>query len=134
MNGRISYQLLADLVLSLHVAVVLFLVLGLIFIIVGNLRGWQWVNSLWFRLAHLAMIGVVISQGWLGALCPLTILEMRLREKAHLSTYEGSFIQYWLQRILYYEGPIWVFAVIYTLFGLAVLAAWRYFPPRSRRR
>lgn len=134
MNDPLLYQLLADVVLALHVAIVVFVIGGLFVIMVGNLRAWRWVNALWFRLAHLATIGVVVAEAWLGAICPLTSLEMWLRTKAQVATYEGSFIEHWLQHILYYQATAWIFAVVYSLFGLAVIATWWYFPPRSRGR
>ena len=129
----LPYQLLADAVLALHVAVVLFVVGGLLLVVGGNLRGWGWVNRWWFRLAHLAAIGVVVAQAWLGIVCPLTTLEMWLRARAGAATYGGSFIEHWLQRLLYFQAPAWVFVLAYTLFALAVLAAWWRFPPRWRQ-
>ena len=128
------YQLLADVVLSLHVAIVVFVGGGLVLIIVGNLCAWHWVNVLWFRLAHLAAIAIVVAEAWFGAVCPLTSLEMWLRAKARATTYAGSFVEHWLQRILYYEAPAWVFTLGYTIFALIVVATWWYFPPRSTRR
>ena len=59
---RFMYQLLADLVLTLHAGVAAFVVAGLALIIAGNWRGWHWVNRLWFRLAHLATIAFVAVQ------------------------------------------------------------------------
>jgi hypothetical protein len=132
-NGPLPYQLLADVVLSLHVAIVVFVVGGLVLIVLGNLRAWHRVNAVWFRLAHLAAVAVVVAEAWFGAVCPLTSLEMWLRAKARATTYAGSFIEHWLQRILYYEAPTWVFTLGYSLFGLAVVATWWYFPPRTRR-
>ena len=132
MRVELPYQLLADLVLSLHVAVVAFVVGGLVLVIIGNLRKWQWVNAFWFRLAHLAAIAVVVAEAWLGATCPLTNLEMWLRVKARATTYSGSFIEHWFQRVLYYEAPSWVFGLAYSLFGLLVLATWWYFPPSRK--
>ena len=120
--------------LALHVAIVAFVVGGLMLIVVGNLRAWRWVNALWLRIAHLAAIAVVVAEAWVGAVCPFTSLEMWLRTKARTTTYAGSFIEYWLQHILYYEAPSWVFAVAYSLFGLVVVAAWWYFPPRFSQR
>jgi polyferredoxin len=133
-NDPLPYQLLADVVLSLHVTIVVFVVGGLVFIIVGNLRAWHGVNALWFRAAHLTAIAVVVAEAWFGAICPLTTFEMWLRAKARATTYAGSFVEYWLQRILYYEAPAWVFALCYSLFGLVVVASWWYFPPRFSRR
>ncbi len=134
MNLSIPYRLLADLVLSVHVAIVLFVVGGLVLVVVGNWWHWRWVNALWFRLAHLVAIAVVAAQAWLGLVCPLTTLEMWLRASAGQSTYGGSFIEFWLQRLLYYEAPDWVFALAYTAFGLATAAVWWRFPPDLRRR
>jgi hypothetical protein len=127
------YQLLADLVLVVHVGVVVFVVGGLLVVLVGNALGWAWVNHWWFRLAHLAAIGVVAAQAWLGQLCPLTTLESWLRVQAGGAAYRQSFIEYWLQRLIYFEAPLWVFALAYTGFALLVVLAWWRFPPRRRR-
>lgn len=123
---------MADAVLLLHVGVVVFVVGGLVLTIVGNVRGWLWVNGLRFRLAHLGAIGFVVVQAWWGATCPLTVLEMSLRAQARASTYQGSFIEHWLQRWLYYEAPAWVFTLGYTTFGLLVVATWWRWPPRQK--
>jgi polyferredoxin len=134
MSQTLPYQLLADLVLALHLGIVLFVVGGLGFVIVGSLRAWRSARSLWFRVAHLVAIAVVVAQAWLGAVCPLTMLEMWLRARARQSTYEGSFVEHWVQRLLYHDASAWVFTLGYSVFGLAVLATWWYFPPRPRDR
>ena len=125
------YQQLADAVLALHVAVVAFVVGGLLAIVVGNLRSWPQVNAPWFRIAHLAAIGVVVAESWLGVICPLTTLEMSLRARAGAGTYGGSFIEHWLSRLLYWDAPPWVFVLGYTLFGLLVVASWWAWPPST---
>lgn len=127
------YGLLADLVLVLHFALVAFVIGGLVAVVVGNMRRWRWVNAGGFRLAHLAAIAVVVGQAWLGATCPLTRLEMWLRAQARTATYSGSFIEHWVQRLLYYDAPAWVFTTGYSIFGLLVLATWWRFPPRQPR-
>ena len=134
MSDTLTWQLLADAVLVLHVAIVVFVVGGLAVIVAGNLAGWRWINALWFRVAHLAAIAIVAAEAWFGAVCPLTTLEMWLRARARATTYSGSFIEHWLQRLLYYDAPPWVFTLAYSLFALAVAAAWWWFPPRSGRR
>ncbi|MDH4053162.1 MAG: DUF2784 domain-containing protein [Rubrivivax sp.] len=128
------YRFLADAVLLVHFAIVAFVVGGLILVVAGNLRRWQWVNGLWFRIAHLLAIGFVVVQAWLGKLCPLTALESWLRAQAGEAAYTASFIEYWVQRALYYDAPPWVFTLAYTVFGLLVAAAWWYFPPKNTTR
>lgn len=131
------YALLADAVLVLHTGIVLFVVGGLLLVVLGNWRGWPWVNRPWFRLAHLAAITAVVAESWLGLTCPLTTLEWWLRARAGVAPYESSFIAYWLQTLLFYEAPGWVFALAYTVFGVLVAAAWWRFPPTwagSRRK
>ncbi len=130
-NNPLPFQLLADAVLALHVAIVLFVVGGLVLVVIGNLRNWPWANALWFRLAHLAAIAFVAAQAWLGIECPLTTLEMWLRRKAQAATYEGSFVEHWLQALLYWQAPSWVFTLAYTAFAMAVAAAWWFYPPVS---
>jgi len=125
-------QWLADLVLVLHCAVVAFVIGGLLAVWAGQALGWPWVHHLPFRLAHLAAIGYVATQQWLGAACPLTTLEAWLRVQAGQPVYDRSFIEHWLQRLLYYEAPAWVFTTAYTLFALLVLATWWLLPPRRR--
>lgn len=124
----------ADFVLLLHFAVVVFVVGGLVLIIAGNMRGWRWVNGLWFRLAHLGAIGTVAAESWFGITCPLTALEIWLRSEAGEALYSVSFIEHWLHRLLFYNAPSWVFVIGYSLFGLLVLVTWWYFPPRSKTR
>lgn len=128
------YQALADAILVLHFLVVAFVVLGLPAILVGNWRGWPWVNQLGWRLAHLAAIGVVVVQAWLGQYCALTIWESQLRLLAGQAVYQQSFIQHWVQRLLYHEVPLWVFAVVYTGFAALVVWAWWRHPPQAWRR
>ena len=127
------YQIAADAVLLLHGLIVAFIVFGLMAILVGGVMRWQWIANPWFRVAHLVGIGIVVAQAWLGVLCPLTTLEMWLRRQARGETYQESFIEHWLQQVLFYDFPWWVFVVAYTLFGLLVAIAWIRFPPRYQR-
>ncbi|EYC50772.1 hypothetical protein AZ34_06620 [Hylemonella gracilis str. Niagara R] len=128
--ATLPYQLLADAVLILHFGVVLFVVGGLMCILVGNAWRWRWVNAWGFRLAHLAAILIVVALSWLGEVCPLTALESWLRVQAGACGYSQSFVEHWVQAVLYYEAPFWVFVLAYTLFALAVLACWWRYPPR----
>lgn len=128
------YRLLADVVLVLHFGVVVFVVGGLAAVLVGNWLGWRWVNGWWFRLIHLMAIAGIVTQSWLGKLCPLTTLESGLRARAGDSGYAGSFIEHWLGRVMFFEAPLSVFVLAYTAFAIVVLASWWWFPPRRSSR
>ena len=127
-------SILADIVLTLHVGIVVFVVGGLFVIIWSGLRNGKLIRSIVFRIAHLVAIGIVAAQAWLGVVCPLTTLENWLRSQAHETTYSGGFIAHWLDQLLYYDAAPWVFTLAYTLFGLAVLATWIIFPPQQHKR
>lgn len=126
------YAVGADLLLGLHVSFVLFVVGGQILILLGGWRGWRWVRNRHFRRAHLLAIGIVVFQAWLGILCPLTRWENALRAKAGGATYSGSFIAHWMNELLYFHAPDWIFMWAYTLFGASVLAAWIWIRPRPK--
>lgn len=115
----------------LHVLFVVFVVAGQLLIVLGWYRGWFWIRNWWFRLFHLGAIVIVVVQSWIGAICPLTTFEMRLRKHAGQEPYEESFIQFWLERLLYYEAPAWVFITVYTAFGLFVMITWFFLPPQK---
>lgn len=127
------YLFAADLMLFLHLSFVAFVIVGLLLIVAGGLRGWDWVRNPWFRTAHLAAIGVVVLQSWFGVVCPLTTIEMTLRARAGDAIYEGTFISHWMESILYYRAPPWVFAASYTAFGAFVAASWFRVRPRGFR-
>jgi hypothetical protein len=127
------YRFAADLVLYLHVTFVAFVIGGLVLIFVGRYAGWSWIRNGWFRLVHLIAIAIVVLQAWLGMICPLTTLEMWLRTEAGDAVYPGAFVAHWVQRILYYDAPAWVFALLYTAFGALVVASWIWIRPRPIR-
>lgn len=124
------WRALADAVLVLHFGIVLFVIAGLLAIVVGNLRGWRAVNRPGFRYAHLAAIGIVVLQAWLGQTCPLTTLESWLRAQDGGAAYAGGFIEHWLHRVMFFRAPPWVFTAAYTAFGALVALAWWRWPPR----
>ncbi|MDX1654817.1 MAG: DUF2784 domain-containing protein [Candidatus Competibacteraceae bacterium] len=134
METLLFYRLAADLVLLVHALFVAFVVVGLVLILIGGIRAWGWVRNPWFRLAHLLAITVVMVQAWLGIICPLTTFEMALRARAGDAVYAGSFIAHWLEVLLYYRAPAWVFILLYSLFGAGVLASWLLVRPRPFRR
>ena len=130
MNSPALFTLAADIILLLHLLVVIFNVFGLVLIFVGNVLNWHWIRNPWFRLTHLFTICIVVLLSWLNFICPLTSIEMVLRTRAGDTTYSGSFISHWVESILYYQAPPWVFVVGYTIFGVIVIASWFLVRPR----
>ncbi len=130
MESELLFLLAADILLLGHVLFVAFVVVALALILVGKPLDWAWVRNPWFRVAHLSAIGVVAMQSWAGLICPLTTWEMALRDRAGAVTYSGSFMSHWLETILYYQAPAWVFTVCYSAFAAVVIASWYWVRPR----
>ena len=124
------HVLLADAILMLHFAVVLFVVGGQLVVLVGGPLGWRVVRRFGLRLSHLALMGFIALQTWLGELCPLTVWEQSLRARAGQGQYDESFIEHWLSRLLFFEAPWWVFVAAYSAFLALVVLSWWRWPPR----
>lgn len=88
------WRLAADTVLVLHLLFILFAVFG------GLAVFWRrWL--LWLHLPAMAWAALVIFNGWL---CPLTPLEIELRQMAGDAGYQGSFIAHYLLPLIYPPG------------------------------
>ena len=84
-------QLLADLVVLLHLAFVLFVVFGGLLVLRRRRIAWLHVPAfVW---------GAAIEFG--GWICPLTPLENRLREMSGAGGYAGGFVERYLVPVLY---------------------------------
>jgi hypothetical protein len=117
-------------------AFVAFVIVGLALIWLGGWRRWAYVRNFWFRVAHLAAIGVVAAESLAGFVCPLTTWENQLRLLAGGGErYAGSFIQHWLHQLLFYDVSERVFTLIYVAFFTAVaLSLWLVPPLRPGRK
>jgi hypothetical protein len=124
------YSTLADLVVVAHAAYVLFVIFGLVAVLLGILFRWSWTRNFWFRIVHLAMIGVVVVEAVLSIVCPLTTLELYLRALAGQPAETGSFIGRWVHDLIFFQAPEWVFTIVYCAFGTVVLATFWLAPPR----
>lgn len=89
-----SYRLLADLIVLVHGAFVLFVVFGGI-LALWRTR-WAWVH------VPAALWGVYVE--FAGKICPLTPLENHLRRLAGDRGYHGGFIEHYLIPLMYPEG------------------------------
>jgi hypothetical protein len=127
------YRILADVTVVIHAAYVLFVILGLVFVLLGYLLKWEWVRNRSFRVLHLAMILVVVAEAWCNITCPLTVWEKELRRAAGQAGYQGDFIANFVHDALFFDCSDWVFTLCYTVFGGLVLATLWLIPPHWRR-
>lgn len=85
---------LADAVLALHLAFILFVCLGALLAL-----KWRWVP--WLQLPAAAW-GVYVEAS--GTICPLTYLENALRIRAGKAAYQGDCIGHYLTATIYPDG------------------------------
>lgn len=121
-----SSAILAQAILALHLAIIAFNVLGLIAIPVGAALGWRWVRIRWWRTLHVASWAVAAAQAALGRACFLTLLQDELTG----SGARPPLIERWVESVIYWPLPIWVFGAIYLVAFAAVIALWWAVPTR----
>ena len=88
------YRLGADAVVVLHLGFVAFVVFG-------GLLVWKYSRVAWVHVP-CALWGAGIEVA--GAVCPLTYLEVALRQRAGELGYEAGFIEHYVVPILYPQG------------------------------
>lgn len=102
------YAVLADLVVCLHFAFILYVLFGGLLVV-------RWPRSAYVHLPT-ALYGVAIE--WVGWICPLTPLEDRFRRLAGEAGYDGGFVEHYLLPILY---PAGLTDTVQVVLGAAVL-------------
>jgi hypothetical protein len=122
--------MLADAIVVVHFLIVLFVLAGVPLVYLGVALRWAWVRRWHWRLLHLGAILFIAAESLLGIACPLTAWEYALRGQQ--STH--GFVERWLDRILFYDAPLWVFTVAYVAFAALVLVTWLAVPPTRQRR
>ena len=88
------FRLAADAVLLIHLAFILFALLGAAIAV-----RWRWIPAV-----HLPAAAWGIFIELTGRICPLTYLENYLRIKGGLSDYTESFVEHYLLAIIYPAG------------------------------
>ena len=115
---------LGQLVLAVHLVVIAFNVIGLVAIPLGAKLRWRFVRLRWLRLLHLASMAVVAAQAALGRACFLTIWQAMATGEA-----PEPLITRWVNQLIYWPLPMWVFTAAYMAAFLYVIALWRWVPP-----
>jgi hypothetical protein len=121
----VTYQLLADVTVVLHLAFVLF-------VIGGGFLVARWPSVAWAHVPAAAWGAAVEFAGWI---CPLTPLENWLRERSGQPGYAAGFVEHYVVPLLYpaalSPGIQWLLGAFVVVVNLGVYAfVWR----RRRRR
>jgi len=103
------YRLLADLVVILHLAFVAFALFG-------GLLALKWKRIVWLHAPAVLWAAAIEFGGWI---CPLTPLEIWLREQGGETGYRSSFIDYYILPLLY---PAGLTREVLFVLGVVVLA------------
>jgi Protein of Unknown function (DUF2784) len=132
-NGRLEkqrmiYRALADFVLLLHMAFVLFAALG-------GVLAFKWRRVAWFHIPAALWATLIELVGWE---CPLTPLENWLRRKGGEAGYQTGFIERYLLPLIY---PAPFSRTLHVVLGFLVLSVnlaiywslWRHSAPTRRR-
>ena len=91
------YRVLVDITIIIHFLWILFLIFGILFAIRGSKIAFLHISGLIFSL-------IINIFGWY---CPLTHLENYFYKTSLSGTYyNGSFISYYLNRIIYLDVPL----------------------------
>lgn len=88
------YLLLADLIVILHLLFVIYAVLGGLLLL-------KWSRLIWL---HIPVVLWGTLTEFLGWICPLTPLEIWLRQQAGADPYQGGFISHYLVPLIYPPG------------------------------
>jgi len=108
------YHRLADMVVAVHLAFVIFVVLGALFVL-------RWPRLAWVHVPA-AVWGVLIE--YAGWICPLTPLENWLRRTGGQASYQGGFVEHYVIPVLYPLGLTrptqWVLGTIVLVVNVGV--------------
>jgi hypothetical protein len=109
---------LGDAILVVHFVIIVFNIAGLVVIPLGAALGWRFVRIAWLRLLHLGILVIVAGQALLGRACILAIWQNELTG----NTAAPEPIVQWLDGLIYWNFPIWMFAIFYSVIVLYVVA------------
>lgn len=118
------YLFVADLILIVHFTLILFVAGMCVSILLRSLTSWQWVYNYRLRTAHFLCMVVIGLQILSGGICGLTYAEGYLRVLGGQQLYSRTFIQHWLEQLVFIDAPVAVLGVVYVVVALYVTCAW----------
>lgn len=103
------YQLVADFIVLLHFAFI-------VFVLAGGLLVFKWRWVIWLHVPAATWGALIAMVGWI---CPLTPIENSLRQASSGEVYAGGFIDRYLAPLIY---PAGFTDEIATATGIVVIA------------
>jgi hypothetical protein len=91
---KMVYRYLADAVALLHLAFIVFVMLGALLLL-------RWPKLMWLHLPAAIWGAAIEFAGWF---CPLTRLENWLLRRAGESGYDGGFVAHYIFAVIYPNG------------------------------
>ncbi len=122
---KMSYRLMADIVVVIHFAFTIFVLLG------GILAIW-WRKVIWLHIPAAVWGALIEFAGWI---CPLTPLENRLRAKGGEAGYPGGFVEEYVLPVIYPAGLTREIQIILGIFVITInlVIYWKvYFKYKTR--
>ena len=106
-----TYRVAADAVVVIHFVFV-------VFVVIGGVIALRWPKVLWFHVPAVLYSVWIIS---FSITCPLTPLERNLRERGGKDRYDESFIERYVEGVLY---PGDMLREAQTVAAVVVVASW----------
>jgi len=125
---------LAQIVLTIHALVALFVVFGMIAIPLGARLGWPFVNSIRWRRVHLGVVILIAFQKVLGQTCFLSVWEFDLLDRAGIAAEHMPAAQALLSHVMHWDMPLWFFTALYLAVLAYTLLMWYIVTPSRLRR
>jgi hypothetical protein len=119
-GGDVTYRVLADFVVVVHFAFV-------VFVAVGGLLAWRWPWLIWVHVPLVLWAAGIVT---IGYSCPLTGLERALRRRGDESAGGDGFVDRYLEDVLF---PGELTPYLRVLMAAAIAVGWSGFMIRRRR-
>jgi len=104
------YSILADLLVVVHLAFIIFVVLGAVLVIT-----WRWV--IYLHIPAVIWAALVEFEEWI---CPLTPWENQLRQAGGEAGYTGGFIEHYIIPVMYPENLTQEIQIILGVFVIVI--------------
>ena len=91
----------------------------ILFVVLGGLLVFRWQKMALIHIPAFIWGALIEFAGWI---CPLTLLEMKLRSLGGMATYQGGFIEKYLLSIIYPKALTHNIQILLGLFVLALNA------------